>query len=96
MRRHNKSWRQFPVKDTKSREADCMRIRKICGLLFVVEALILWQQDQIPGIRVNRQQESGMEQMQQEDSTMLEQILGIRLRIEEGVIEFFCVKEEKR
>lgn len=96
MRGRKKSWRQFQEKKTKKQKLDCMRIRKICGMLLVMETLILWKQDRIPGIFVERYQQAGLEQLQQADGAILEQILGIRLRIEEGMIEFFCVTEEKR
>lgn len=98
MRNTKKFWRTFKTKDSGLRKQARQWFRRICAMIMFAELVILWRQTQIPLISVDRQSDSGMEYLEAEkeerERTVLEQIFGVRLRVEDGVIEFYR-KEEK-
>ena len=113
MKRRKKPWRRFKVKNNRlRRRANCC-LRRVCSVILLIEAAVLWKQGQIPLISVEHQADVWVEQLDsltameenveagagslvEEDGgqTVLEQIFGVRLRMEDGVIEFYR-KEEK-
>ncbi len=96
MKGKKKSWREFKTKDSGIQKQIRRRIRRACSILLLVEGIVLWKQGKIPGISVEGYQDSWGSRMEQGEYAVSEEMFGIRLRMEEGVIEFFCVTGDKK
>ena len=93
MKRRKKSWRTFKKKESEHQKQICWRIRRACSIILCVEALILWKQAELPVVHVDRQENSWVRQAGESENSVLEQIFGVRLRVEKGVIEFYRREE---
>lgn len=100
MKRIKKSWRAFKGQESARQKRVCRWIRRICSIMLLVEIVVLWKQGWFPLISVDEQEESWMRQMDssvaagQWDHTVLEEIFGVRLKVEDGVIEFYRKEEQ--
>lgn len=93
-----KPWRTFKNKECGRERQICWWIRRSCGIILVIEAVVLWMQAGLPAVQVERQQQTWLEkndQARQESDSILEQIFGVRLRLEDGVVEFYRKEEVK-
>ncbi len=78
----SKSWRRFP-----HRTCSPHIIRKICYGALILEAAILIRDFKSAQIHVY--QEEIYQKVFTEEGSLLEQCFGVRLRVEEGVVEFY-------
>lgn len=88
-----KSWRNF--RRDKGREG---LIRKVCCTVFILELAFLVRESKIPFIHIEREEEHRMVHetvLEKEGNGESIEIFGFRIRLKEGLIEFYRKEEVK-
>lgn len=84
-----KSWRRFKKKGRGSAV-----VRRFCCVAILLEAAVLvWQYGGADVFALRAESASGEYLVPEEEGGLLEQVFGVRLRIEDGAVEFYRREE---